>query len=119
MLESFRRATATLAEDRVHVEHFTAAEPVAADGGYVVVLARSGREIAVAPGQTILEALLDHGIETPHSCQQGICGACETGVISGTPDHRDGILSPSERAANQTMMICCSGSAGPRLVLDR
>ena len=119
MLESFRHATAALPESRVHVEHFAAAEPVAADGGYVVVLARSGREIAVAPGQTILEALLDQGIETPHSCQQGICGACETGVISGTPDHRDGILSPSERAANKTMMICCSGSAGPRLVLDR
>jgi vanillate O-demethylase ferredoxin subunit len=119
MLESFQRATAALPEDRVHVEHFAAAGPVATNGGYIVVLARSGQEIAVAPGQTILEALLDHGVDAPHSCQQGICGACETGVVSGVPDHRDGILSSSERAANKTMMICCSGSAGPRLVLDR
>jgi len=119
MLESFQLATAQLPESRVHIEHFSAAAPVAADGGFIVTLARQGRDIPVAPGQTILEALLDQGVDAPHSCQQGICGACETAVISGIPDHRDGVLSPSERAANKTMMICCSGSVGARLVLDR
>jgi tetrachlorobenzoquinone reductase len=34
------------------------------------------------------------------------------------PDHRDMILSPQEKAANRTMMICCSGSKTPLLVLD-
>jgi vanillate O-demethylase ferredoxin subunit len=119
MLSGFASATAGLPEARVHVEHFAPAAPLATDGGFVVSLAKLGREIAVRPRQTILEALLDAGIDAPHSCQQGICGACETSVLSGLPDHRDGILSPSERAANNTMMICCSGSLGPRLVLDR
>jgi hypothetical protein len=39
-------------------------------------------------------------------------------VISGTPDHRDSILTEEERAACKTMMVCCSGSKGDKLVLD-
>jgi ferredoxin len=63
--------------------------------------------------------LNDAGIEVPCSCQQGICGTCETRVVSGEVDHRDSILSSAERAANQTMMTCVSrAKAGSRLVLD-
>ena len=36
----------------------------------------------------------------------------------GTPDHRDSILSEKERAANDTMLICCSGCKSEKLVLD-
>ncbi len=42
----------------------------------------------------------------------------ETKVISGIPDHRDAILTESERAANKTMMVCCSGAKSPDLTLD-
>jgi vanillate O-demethylase ferredoxin subunit len=34
------------------------------------------------------------------------------------PDHRDAILTPEERAAGRTMMICVSGAKTGRLVLD-
>jgi ferredoxin len=49
---------------------------------------------------------------------EGICGACETKVIEGTPDHRDVVLTEAERQASKTMMICCSGCKSERLVLD-
>jgi vanillate O-demethylase ferredoxin subunit len=49
---------------------------------------------------------------------EGVCASCETRVLEGVPDHRDLVLSKEERAANKTMMICCSGSKGERLVLD-
>jgi vanillate O-demethylase ferredoxin subunit len=39
-------------------------------------------------------------------------------VLQGTPDHRDLVLTESERATNRTMMICCSGSKSEKLVLD-
>ena len=39
-------------------------------------------------------------------------------VIEGIPDHRDLVLTESEQKANRTMMICCSGCKGDRLVLD-
>jgi len=65
-----------------------------------------------------LTALLEAGVSAPHSCKEGVCGSCETRVLEGTPDHRDSVLSASERASNRTMMICCSGSKGDALVLD-
>lgn len=119
MLAAFEQATATRPAGNVHVEYFAAKkEARAGGGGFTVVLARSGRSIAVPPGRTILEALLDEGIEVQHSCMQGVCGSCETGVIEGIPDHRDMVLSDAEKASNRTVMICCAGSKTSELVLD-
>jgi vanillate O-demethylase ferredoxin subunit len=47
-----------------------------------------------------------------------MCGTCETNVIEGVPDHRDYVLSGSERAAGRTMMICVSRAKSATLVLD-
>lgn len=118
MLEAFEQATKDFDRERVHVEYFTAKEPPATEGGFTVVLAKSGREIEIPAGKTILAALSDLGIEISHSCTEGICGTCETKVLEGTPDHRDRILTEAERASNATMMICCSGSKTEKLVLD-
>jgi phthalate 4,5-dioxygenase reductase subunit len=51
----------------------------------------------------------------PSSCESGTCGSCRTRWISGTPDHRDLVLSPEERA--REMMICVGRATG-ELVLD-
>jgi ferredoxin-NADP reductase len=118
MLQAFEGATASFPREQVHVEYFTAIEAPATEGAFIVELRRSQREIAVPEGRTILEALREAGIEVSTSCEEGVCGACETRVISGTPDHRDMILTNTERAASKTMMICCSGSKSERLVLD-
>jgi hypothetical protein len=39
-------------------------------------------------------------------------------VLEGAVDHRDSLLTPEEQAANDTMFICVSRAAGPRLVLE-
>jgi ferredoxin-NADP reductase len=118
MLAAFETATATLPPAHVHVEYFAAKEEKSLEGGYIVQLARSKRELAVPPGRTILQVLQDAGIDVLYSCEQGLCGSCETRVLEGEPDHRDCVLSDDERAANKTMMICCSGAKSDRLVLD-
>lgn len=118
MLAAFETACAGRAADHIHVEYFTAREEAATSGGFTVRLARSGREVEVPESKTILHALRDAGLEVPSSCEAGVCGACETAVVSGIPDHRDAILSEKERQANATMMICCSGSKTKTLVLD-
>ena len=87
-------------------------------GGFDVTLARSNRTVAVRPGQTILDALLEAGISANYACTEGVCGTCETRVVEGVPDHRDLFLRKEEQEANKTVMICCSGSKSPRLVLD-
>jgi ferredoxin-NADP reductase len=118
MLEAFRAVTAAIPQQRVHFESFAPTAEASRAGGFIVQLARSGREIFIAPGQSILETLREAGLTLDSSCQEGICGVCETKVISGIPDHRDAVLSEHEHAANDSMMICCSGCKGDRLVLD-
>jgi vanillate O-demethylase ferredoxin subunit len=118
MLAAFEEATKDRPREQVHVEYFTPKEAPAAEGGFTVVLAKSGRSFTIAPGKTILETLLDAGLDVPSSCLEGVCGTCETKVLEGVPDHRDVVLTESERKANKTMMICCSGSKTERLVLD-
>lgn len=80
---------------------------------------RSGLTVHVPPDVSILEALRAAGVDVPSSCEEGICGTCETRVIEGTPDHRDSILSDTERAENTNMMICVSRAFSDQLVLDR
>lgn len=118
MLEAFEAATRDRPAEQVHVEYFKAREKPAAEGGFEVKLARSNRIIKVGAGKTILNALLDAGIAVNYACTEGVCGTCETRVIEGMPDHRDLFLGKAEQAANNTMMICCSGSKSDTLVLD-
>jgi tetrachlorobenzoquinone reductase len=118
MLTAYRVACASLSPERMHLEYFSSDVSAATGGGFVVVLARSGRRVPIPPGETILDALTREGLQLSFSCKEGICGACETAVVAGVPDHRDMILTEDDRAANATMMICCSGSRTPELVLD-
>ena len=118
MLSAFEAATAGWPPDQIHIEYFTAKSAPATAGGFVVELSRSGQQFVIPAGKTILDVLLAAGIDVPFSCEQGICGSCETRVISGLPEHRDSVLTPAEQAANKTMMICCSGCRSDRLVLD-
>lgn len=119
MLNAFKDACRSRAAEFVHLEYFSSATEAAVKGGFQVVLARSQKTVFVPEGNTILEVLLAEGLDIPYSCQQGICSACETTVISGIPDHRDMILTPEQHASNKVMMICCSGCKGDQIVLDR
>lgn len=118
LLAAFEAATAGLSRERVHLERFAATQQAATDGGYTVKLARDGRSVPMARGRSILDALIEIGLHPPHSCREGTCGSCETRVLEGTPDHRDEVLTDAERAEGTRMMICCSGSKSPTLVLD-
>jgi ferredoxin-NADP reductase len=120
MLAAYELAAAQRPADRVHLERFaTAAAPqTTARQGFDVVLNRSGQRLTVPADKSILDVLLDHGIDAPYGCMQGVCGMCEVAVLGGTPDHRDQILSESDRVSNTKVMVCCSRSLTPALTLD-
>ena len=105
--------------DSLHIERFTGNGTGAesTDTAFVVET-NDGTEIAVAADETILAAMTRCGVPALNSCQEGICGTCETVVLGGVPLHRDEVLSDDERDSNETMMICVSRSVGERLVLD-
>ncbi|SDV48645.1 PDR/VanB family oxidoreductase [Chitinasiproducens palmae] len=120
MLGAFEDACRELGIEHVHLERFSADTTVARadDAGYIVELAQSGKTVEVPAGKTLLETLLEAGIDAEYSCMEGICGACETRVLEGEPDHRDSVLSTAEKASNKVMMICISGCKSGKLVLD-
>jgi ferredoxin len=89
-----------------------------ADTAIEVVLQRSGLTFIVPPDKSILQVLIEEGIDPMYDCQRGECGICQVAVLEGEPDHRDHILSDEERAANKVMQICVSRAKTPRLVLD-
>lgn len=120
MLNAFEDSCAELGLPNVHVERFAPAEPVVAMQGseYECQLARSQKLVLVPAGKSLLDALLEAGVDVEHSCREGVCGSCETAVLDGMPEHRDGVLTKAERESGKTMMVCVSGCKGRRLVLD-
>ena len=83
-----------------------------------VVCATAGIDLVVPPGASILDAVHDAGLPVAGPCRDGSCGACETRVLEGEPEHCDAVLTDEERASGETMMICVSRARGDRLVLD-
>jgi ferredoxin-NADP reductase/predicted pyridoxine 5'-phosphate oxidase superfamily flavin-nucleotide-binding protein len=103
--------------ERVHFERFNAqvgagARPVE------VTLLRSGEVLHVTPDQTLLDAILDAGVEIPNSCRVGQCKSCAVKVLAGEPEHWDEALTPFERDSGGLMCPCVSRAKGNSLVLD-
>ena len=103
--------------DRIHFEYFNADVETGGDA-FEVVARRSGKTLQVGPDQSILDVLVGAGIRVKKSCEKGVCGTCLCDVIEGTPDHRDKFLNDDEKDDNDQIVLCCSRSKTPRLVLD-
>jgi vanillate O-demethylase ferredoxin subunit len=101
----------------IHEESFTPAA-IQADGAFTVITDRDGKRHHIPEGSSIVEVLRNAGYEIATSCEQGICGACATRVLAGTPLHQDVVLSDEEHASNTVMTPCCSRSKTPELRLD-
>lgn len=105
--------------EALRVERFRPQEQEAcAEGEFEVRLVRSGKTLTVLPGVSVLDTVRAAGVEVLYSCTEGTCGTCETDVLEGVPEHRDSVLTPDERRASETMLICVSRCRGSRLVLD-
>lgn len=109
---------AGIADERVRFERFAAAPAATPDKPLAVTLQRSGRTLAVAAGQTILQAVEAAGIDAPYSCRAGTCGTCAVKVLAGAPEHRDHALSEAEHRQAGLMCICVSRATTPELTLD-
>jgi ferredoxin-NADP reductase len=105
-------------EEHVHVEHFTAAEiDTSADRPFTVEL-DTGEVFPIPADRSILSVLTDNGIDVFKSCEEGICGSCVSGVLEGTPDHRDNCLSASDKATGNQMALCVSRALTDKLVIE-
>ena len=100
----------------LHLERFAPRTTADGDGEFEVELHRSGRTLTVPGDSSVLAAVRAELPNTPYSCEQGWCGTCQQTVLEGEIDHRDDLLTDSERG--DSMLICVSRCRGKRLVLD-
>ena len=100
---------------QIHFESF-GTQPLANDRPFRIHLAKSNRTLTVPTEHSILDTLLDAGVDVPHSCKRGECSMCNTQVLEGEPDHRDLCLNAEERAIS--MCVCVSRARGKMLKLD-
>lgn len=119
LLDAVRDRTKMWPAGTVRTETFRAEVDQGSPGeAFEVELASTGTVFTVGPDQSILDVLVANQVDVLSSCEEGTCGTCETGILSGTADHRDTVLEPEEQAANTSLMICVSRASCPRLVLD-
>ncbi len=106
------------APDSIHVEYFS--HTIVEDGNrpFTVRLAKSGKELLIPADKSIANVLKENGVPVPVACEEGLCGACLTGVIDGVPHHRDVFMTDEEHEAGNEMTLCCSRAKGDLLVLD-
>lgn len=75
--------------------------------------------VAVADGQTILDACLRAGVWLPHACGHGLCGTCKVEVLEGEVDHGEAspfALMDFERDEGWT--LACSATTQTDVVIE-
>lgn len=106
------------AEERIHVERFTAKAAAALlDKVFDVTIKSTGATFKIPGDKTVTAFLEENGVKIATSCEQGMCGTCKTRVADGDIDHRDKRLSAAQRAEGY-FLPCVSRAKGDRLVLD-
>ncbi|NYF96969.1 cytochrome P450/oxidoreductase [Janibacter cremeus] len=120
MIDDLSAASADWPEESVVFEHFSSTlgelDPEV-EHEFTVHLADSDTDLVVPRDRTLLQTLRDAGRQIPSNCQEGLCGTCEVPVLDGEVDHRDVVLTGSERREGDRMMSCCSRAVGDRIVL--
>ena len=85
---------------------------------FQVRLQESNQTIDVPEGATLLDTLLENGINARYSCKAGGCGSCEIEVLEGEVEHRDVFYTEEERKGKQVILSCISRAKSKKLVLN-
>ena len=85
-----------------------------------VTVADMGQSAPAEEGQTVLDALLAHGVGFAYSCQAGHCGTCKCELVSGEVmelEYSEHALSPEERARG--IVLACRSQVWSDVVVRR
>ncbi len=104
-----------LPEQQFHTESFTppSVEHPTDGKDHLIQFARSGIEIVVGGGTTLLEAARQAGVNIPSGCERGLCRACVCTKLQGVTHLDEAKASPDLR-----ITTCNSLPRSDMLVLD-
>lgn len=117
LIAAVEELSASLPSGAVHVERFAARARDDEDDleAFELVLAKSGQRLTVPADCSALDVLDAAGIALPNACRDGVCGSCETRVLSGIPLHRDAL---ADNDCTDLIYPCVSRARSAELVLD-
>ena len=118
MIQEFTMAAKTYGypSGNIHFERF--APPAKKEQqAFKVYLQQHGKQLEVTANSSLLDTLLQNGIQVPYSCRVGGCGTCEIKVEEGEIAHFDSFLTEAQQCSQRTMLSCVSRGKGS-LVLD-
>lgn len=108
----------TLPPERIHQENFRPAERESSEGDTAFDVELEGETFHVPADRTVVDVLREGGADIDTSCQEGICGTCIMQVLEGDVDHRDSVLTASEKESGELITVCVSRCSSPLLRLD-
>ena len=105
-------------EEACHLEYFNLPEqPDYVNKPFEVALT-DGRRFDIPADRTATDVLVEAGVNIDVKCSDGLCGVCKCTLVSGEVEHRDYVLSKSQR---ETSVILCQSRAkedGGTIVID-
>ena len=118
LMDAVRDMTGHWSTAAVHFEDFGAGKAARAetDKPFVVRYGVEGVALDVAANQSMLEVLRSGGHRIPSSCESGTCGSCRMKLLAGDADHRDFVLSDSERL--REIIVCVSRAHSTELTVS-
>ena len=124
LINAAREASAHWRDDTVHFELFASAkseddkfEEAAGDQPFEVELKESGISFTVPADKSLIEVMWENSVDVMYACEDGWCGNCKVGLLSGKADHRDEFLDDADR--ENFIQVCVSRAMpGEKLVLD-
>jgi vanillate O-demethylase ferredoxin subunit len=93
---------------------------VFAESDFTVDVLNRNIRVPVRSDQTLLDALIEAGVDMIYDCQRGECGLCAVKVLEreGEIDHRDVFLSTDEKAESGRLCACVSRLTHGHAVID-
>jgi len=104
-------------EEARHLEYFSVPElPEYENHAFTVKLAKTGQLLEVPADKSAADVLIENGIPIDLKCSDGLCGVCVCGLVAGDVEHRDFVLSKSQRESK--FITCQSRAAGPEGLVE-
>ncbi|TQR16150.1 PDR/VanB family oxidoreductase [Psychrobacillus soli] len=119
MVQDYRNAAVSYGypSKAIHFELFSAGKDDQPKNAFTVELVDSNKTIRVSENESLLEALLNAGIDAPHACKIGGCGSCELDVAEGEIHHRDVFLTAEDRKKRNSILTCCSRAKSEKIAI--
>jgi len=99
-----------------HLEYFSVPEiPDYVNHPFTLRL-QDGRELYIPAHKAATDVLAENGVSVDVKCSDGICGVCKCGLVSGEVEHRDFVLSKTQRETS--IILCQSRAEDPNGIIE-